>query len=151
MHGPVVRPSQTGATMLRRIATLVSTSVIAFGIALASPAQASTTEAARCDAMLIDLAEKQQVLEDLQAAVEKGKADREALAQQASELAAEIASAKREGKEAEVMVTRRAEILAELADLEALAPVVAAQADALASDVDAAERGYLACVDASLS
>jgi chromosome segregation ATPase len=137
--------------MLRRIATLLSASLLVAGLSFASPAQASTTEAARCDAMLIDLADKQKVLEDLQAALEKGKADRDALARRASELAAEIASAKAEGKATSSLERRRAEALAELADLSTLTPVVAAQAEALAADVDAAERGYIACVDATIS
>ena len=137
--------------MLRWIATLLTASLLAVGLPSVSPAQASTTEAARCDAMLIDLADKQQVLEELQAALEKGKSDRDALAERASELAIEIASAKAERKNTKALEARRAEALAELADLETLAPVVAAQAEALAADVDAAERGYIACVDATLS
>jgi septal ring factor EnvC (AmiA/AmiB activator) len=137
--------------MLRRIATLATASLLALGFFAGTAAQASTTEAARCDAMLIELAEKQEVLAELQAAVEKGKADREALAQRASELAQEIASAKADGKDATALEQRRADALAELADLEAIAPAVAAQTEALAAEVDAAERGYIACVDATLS
>lgn len=137
--------------MLRRIATLLSASLLVAGLSAASPAQASTTEAARCDAMLIELADKQQVLADLQGALEKGKADRDALARRASELAAEIASAKAEGKDTTSLQRRRAAALAELADLASLTPAVAAQAEALAADVDAAERSYIACVDATIS
>lgn len=136
---------------MRRIATLLTASLLTAGFFGTAPAQASTTEAARCDTMLVDLAEKQSVLEELQAAIVRGQAERDALAEEAATLAVEIAQATAAGRSAKKLQHERASILEEIAGLGELATVVRAQAEALAADVDQTERAYIGCIDASIS
>ncbi len=133
--------------MMRRL-SLVVLSTLAFG-AIAGMPRAHAAEVA-CATELRDLDAKRTVLTDLQAAVAKGEADRQALSDRAEALATDIAEASAAGKPTGPLVAQRKAVLDELDGLRKLAPAVAAQVAALAAEVDADEQAYLACVDASL-
>lgn len=134
--------------MMRRLSLLVL-STFALGAVFGTTTRAQAAEAV-CAGELQDIDAKREVLEGLQAAIAKGDADRQALADRADALAVAIAGAKDAGEPTKRLATERADVLDELAGLRKLAPAVAAQAAALASEVQADELAYVACVDATL-
>jgi hypothetical protein len=135
---------------MSRILSLSLTFVAILSGAMALPSAAAASETARCDVMLDGLSDKQIMLEDLQAAVAQGEADRAALAAQIETISASIVQATAAGQPTVALQAKRAELVQQLADQRAIAPAVQAQRDALAADVETEEFAYIACVDASI-
>ena len=143
------RLAEAAPTMLARsLALLVFGAVASFAVpALAGSSSPSGT----CDSMLIDLEDAQSTLSTLEDAVQKGQADRAALRLRASAIASAIEKAHAAGRDVSELQAQHEAVLADLAALEETAAIVASQLEALRGEVEASERAYITCVDASLS
>ena len=139
-----------GAPMLRtalRVSLLLG---LASLFVAAIPAHAASPS---CEDRLEELSGLEQVLEQLDHAITQGGKERAALRAESERLGMAITRKRQEGAPQSTldrMHDQRRKALAELQRREALAPKVLRQRDALADAVTEAQRGYVACVDASL-
>jgi hypothetical protein len=118
-------------------------------IAGAAPSMAhAESNAEMCHAQLSGLDEARTTLDDLEAVVVRSKAERSELQVRDAELAAEIPVA--EGAKRKALVAERNAVKAELATIAELLPAIEGQANALRVEVDAAERAYIGCIEATL-
>lgn len=107
----------------------------------------------RCGDQLIELGSMQAALTQMEVAVTTNHAHQKDLRVEASSLAATIAEQLRGGAselDVEPLVHRREAALDELDGAEALQPALERQLEALLLEVDSAERGYIACVEATI-
>lgn len=140
------------ADMLRGIRSIRFIGALTFlGIALgvATPASAAQTEQACMDALL-QIEDARSALDGLQAAVDNAKADRETLTSRVAELDAEIAYAIGDKKTIAKLRAERARVTGEIETIDTLLPPIEQQRDVLAAEVEQVERGYIACVEATL-
>ncbi|MCX4239148.1 hypothetical protein [Paraliomyxa miuraensis] len=120
---------------------------------LAGSASAAAGSSSGCDARLVELAATEQARDEMEQAVVVIDGDRQALRIEASRLAAIIAERTRGGasdSELASLVERRAKAQREAERLDARIVLLQRQLDALVSEVDRVERGYLACIERSL-
>jgi chromosome segregation ATPase len=118
-------------------------------IAGAVPSMAhAESNAEMCHAQLSELGEAQTTLDDLEAVVAGSKAERSELQVRDRELAAEIPLA--QGAQREARVAERKAVKADLAAIAELLPAIEGQANALRAEIDAAERAYIGCIEATL-
>jgi hypothetical protein len=134
----------------RFVGALLSLTTFGFGLGVADTAAAQTSSAQVCHDALADIAESRQTLEELEFAVGRAKANRATLLHAASEIAAQIAAA---GSLAEIEALKadRRAVLEEVRTIDSLLPPIETQAKALAAQVAEAERGYIACIEASIA
>lgn len=122
--------------------------------AVAAPSVAAASEssaesnAALCHAQLEGLDEARAALDQLENAVATAKAERARLDVRDAELAAEIPLAN--GTQRAALVAERKAVQAELATIAELLPAIESQATALRAELDAAERAYIGCIEATI-
>lgn len=135
--------------MLRGIRFIGALSI--FGIALAAAAPASAAQSAQaCHASLEAISESRAALDGLQQAVTNAKADRQTLTTRIAELDLAIAGSIGEPQSIETLRAQRKAVLGQIATIDELLPPIEAQANVLASEVEQAELGYIACIESSL-
>jgi septal ring factor EnvC (AmiA/AmiB activator) len=120
-----------------------------FAVVGAVPSVAMAEQNAEvCHAQLSELDEARVTLEELEASVASMKAERSELNVRDAELAAEIPQAS--GGKRKALVAEREAVQADLTSIAELLPAIEAQAQALRSDVDAAERAYIGCIESTI-
>jgi chromosome segregation ATPase len=131
----------------------ITLSVLALVASFAAVLPASAAESARCADVLDEAALARAALEQMEEALAEAKADRAMLAERADALALEIAelraTAPTSAKIVELQAERR-EVLREIAGADSMIPDLQRQVEGLRAAVEQAERGYIACVEASL-
>jgi hypothetical protein len=117
--------------------------------ALAVPATASAnTTAEACYGQLADLDQARVTLDELQATVTGAEADRDRLKTRDAELSFTLSTASATDRNR--IESERARVRGELATIAKILPPIKAQADALATEVDQAERAYISCIEQTL-
>ena len=135
---------------MRRFGFVVTTLTLVLAAFAAPSVQASEGV---CSAQLAELSRAETTLSQLQEAHSEGEATRRALRQRIFDVMVEIELLALDGADAKRIAPKRAELSkleGELATSVKVAPVVDKQIRVLAADVDAAQRQYVACVEATI-
>jgi chromosome segregation ATPase len=118
-------------------------------IAAAVPSVAvAESNAELCHAQLVGLDDARASLADLEAAVENAKAEQSRLEVRKAELAVEIPRSA--GDRRDALVAAWKAVKAELATIAELLPTIEGQANALRAELDAADRAYIGCIEATI-
>lgn len=132
---------------------LFSTILCAAVVAPSTSNAATTNAAARCDQLLNDLGPKQDTLSSLEKAIAEGRARQEALLVEANDIGFAIANQLTAGaaeSDVQTLVDERDALFAEVAQIDDTLAPVELQADALTTEIDAASRGYIACIESTI-
>ncbi len=138
------------------MASITSVFAAALGLSaalLAATPAAAANSTAQCEAMLIDAGPVQEALEQMERALTENAAHLQALDLEMSTLAQTIAERRADGAtkaELQPLLTQHGLAADEREGAEALTPMLQRQRDALAIEVDAAERGYISCIESAL-
>ncbi|MEM7160788.1 MAG: hypothetical protein AAF799_48590 [Myxococcota bacterium] len=125
---------------------------ITAGVFGANPAEAATSMV-RCDEMLTSLSPMQSSLDQMQGAADDNRVRQQLLHLEASRLATDIANRLGAGAselDVQPLVNERNDVLVELEQLVATLALLEREVEALSVQVETAERGYIACVEATI-
>ena len=131
----------------------LSTALVLTGVFGATPAEAATASMVRCDEMLTSLSPKQNTLVEMEGAASDNRVRQQLLQLEASRLATDIADELSSGAselEVQPLVNRRNDVLNELEALVASLALLERELETLSAEVENAERGYIACVEATI-
>ncbi|MFO0631931.1 MAG: hypothetical protein U0168_03685 [Nannocystaceae bacterium] len=104
----------------------------------------------QCSAMLDEVTQARESLEQLEASLASIDAERAELVASIDRLQRQIDAARHRGEGTLGLQGERDALRGELALVDELRPTVVAQLEALRASVDATERGYIACVEATI-
>lgn len=134
-----------GAAMLR---TLVA--IVPFVLGLTASQAHAETALPQCSAMLDEVTQARASLEQLEASLVSMDAERAELVAGIERLQQRIDAARGRGESTLGLQGERDAMRGELSLIDELRPAVVAQLEALRESIDTSERGYIACVEATL-